>query len=199
MSSQAFEINDIGEVIKIKGTEAQKVVQNTPTSIGFSKPKPKPEAPVEEQPTTPVVGTPTSMYRLYNCLTGEHLYTTNKEERDSLLTSDTWKDEGQGWTAPSVSDFPVYRLLNPNTGDHHYTTDKNEFDTLPSYGWIAEGIAFFSADKDQEENVILHRVYNPNAQGAGSHHYTTDKNERDSLIAQGWINEGTAWAGLPTE
>ena len=87
--------------------------------------------------------------------------------------------------------------MNPNNGDHHYTTDKNEFDTLPSYGWVAEGVAFFSADKDNPENVLLHRLYNPNAEGAGSHHYTADTNERDTLVAQGWKYEGIAWAGLP--
>ena len=81
-------------------------------SGGSSKPKPKPEEPAQEEPMAPVA-TPTTMYRLYNRLTGEHLYTT---ERDSLLTSDTWQNENRGWIAPSISDYPVYRLLNPNTG-----------------------------------------------------------------------------------
>lgn len=157
----------------------------------------KPNTP--EEPSNPIVGKPTTMYRLYNRLTGEHLYTTDKAERDNLLTSDTWKDEGQGWTAPDVSDYPVYRLLNPNNGDHHYTTDKNEFETLPSLGWVAEGIAFFSADKDDAENVILYRLYNPNAKGAGSHHYTVDEAEKDALVKLGWKYEGTAWAGLKSE
>ena len=165
-----------------------------PSTGGGNK---KPTKPVEpEEPMEPVA-TPTSMYRLYNRLTGEHLYTIDKNERDNLLTSDTWKDEGEGWIAPSISEYPVYRLLNPNNGDHHYTTDKNEFDTLPSYGWVAEGVAFFSADKENPENVLLYRLYNPNATGAGSHHYTVDTNERDVLVAQGWKYEGLAWAGLP--
>ncbi len=89
--------------------------------------------------------------------------------------------------------------MNPNTGDHHYTAYKNEFDTLPAYGWIAEGIAFFSADKDNAENVLLYRLYNPNSNGMGSHHYTMDENERDELVKQGWTNEGLAWAGLRAE
>ncbi|MDE5757329.1 MAG: hypothetical protein K2H85_01825, partial [Allobaculum sp.] len=167
-----------------------------PTSGGGNKKPTKPVEPEPEEPMTPVA-TPTTMYRLYNRLTGEHLYTIDKNERDNLLTSDTWKDEGEGWIAPSVSDYPVYRLLNPNNGDHHYTTDKNEFNTLPTYGWVAEGVAFFSADKDNPENVLLHRLYNPNATGAGSHHYTADTNERDTLVEKGWTYEGLAWAGLP--
>ncbi|MBD5423609.1 MAG: hypothetical protein HDR44_00565 [Allobaculum sp.] len=198
-----FSKNDDGTIKEVDTSETPKedlpyeiTTNPKPSGGGNKKPsKPKPEEPSEE-PMTPV-GTPTTMYRLYNNLTGEHLYTIDKNERDNLLTSDTWKDEGEGWIAPSVSDYPVYRLLNPNNGDHHYTTDKNEFDTLPSYGWVAEGVAFFSADKDNPENVLLHRLYNPNATGAGSHHYTADTNERDTLVEKGWTYEGLAWAGLP--
>ncbi|MDE5756972.1 MAG: hypothetical protein K2H85_00015, partial [Allobaculum sp.] len=186
----SYPVADITTPISFVGSKKQEIVPG-PTHSS-SKPKPKPEEPME-----PAVGIPTTMYRLYNRLTGEHLYTIDKNERDNLLTSDTWKDEGEGWIAPSESAYPVYRLLNPNNSDHHYTMDKNEFDTLPSYGWIAEGIAFFSADKDNPENVILYRLYNPNAEGAGSHHYTVDANERDTLVGLGWTYEGLAWAGLP--
>ncbi|MDE5757571.1 MAG: hypothetical protein K2H85_03050 [Allobaculum sp.] len=143
--------------------------------------------------------TPIPMYRLYNVLTGEHLYTADPSERASLLTSNTWKDEGEAWIAPSISNDPVYRLLNPNTSDHHYTMDKNEYDTLQTYGWKGEGLAFYSAEVKNSSNIVLYRLYNPNATGVGSHHYTMDKNERDTLAQYGWIYEGTAWAGLPTE
>ena len=69
------------------------VKEKSTNSTGAThKPKPKPEQPADE----PVVGTPTTMYRLYNKLTGEHLYMIDKNERDNLLTSDTWKDEGEG-------------------------------------------------------------------------------------------------------
>ncbi len=147
--------------------------------------------------STSIQATPIPMYRLYNALTGEHLYTADPAERASLLKSDTWKDEGEAWISPSISDSPVYRLLNPNTSDHHYTMDKNEYDTLQGYGWIGEGTAFYSADVKNSSNLVLYRLYNPNATGVGSHHYTMDKNERDTLVRYGWTYEGTAWAGLP--
>ncbi len=168
-----------------------------PTGGGGGSTPSKPPKP--DDPPTPVIGSPTPMYRLYNRLTGEHFFTTNKDERDSLLTSDTWQNEDQGWMAPTISDFPVYRLLNPNTTDHHYTTDQNEYDVLQSLGWVEEGSAFYSADKDNSENVQLHRLYNPNEKEAGSHHYTADEKERDALVAMGWKYEGLAWAGLPAE
>lgn len=148
---------------------------------------------------SPISTVKKALYRFYNKLTGEHFFTANEEERNQLLTDNSWTDESQGWTAPSISDFPVYRLLNPNNGDHHYTTDKNEYTTLQTLGWKDEGIAFYSADTENEDYILLHRLYNPNAKDAGSHHYTVDSNERDELISQGWTYEGTAWAGLPTE
>ncbi len=35
--------------------------------------------------------------------------------------------------------------------------------------------------------------------GMGMNHYTTDPHERDTLVSQGWIYEGTAWAGLKSK
>jgi hypothetical protein len=34
------------------------------------------------------------------------------------------------------------------------------------------------------------RLYNPNALGAGAHHYTSDWQERNYLIKNGWKYEG---------
>ena len=42
----------------------------------------------------------------------------------------------------------------------------------------------------------VYRLYNPNAQGAGSHHYTINRAERDLLSAKGWVYEGIAWFGM---
>ena len=83
-----------------------------------------------------------ALYRLYNPYTGEHLYTTDAHERDSLAAVG-WSVESDGASGAGVAlvgDFegmaanesykPLYRLYNPYAGDHHYTTDKNEYDRL---------------------------------------------------------------------
>ena len=64
------------------------------------------------------------VYRLYNHNTGEHFYTENTYERDSLKRVG-WNDEGLGWQA-ATSGTPVYRVYNPNArgGDHYYTMSK---------------------------------------------------------------------------
>jgi len=61
-------------------------------------------------------------------------------------------------------------------------------------GWKYEDIGWYS--EPQETGKPLYRLYNPNAKGAGSHHYTTSEKEKESLIAIGWNNENVAWYGL---
>ncbi len=67
-----------------------------------------------------------AMYRLYNPASGEHLYTGDVNERQVLLSTGAWEDEGIAWYAPAVSETPVYRLFNTTSGEHLYTADENE-------------------------------------------------------------------------
>ncbi|MEY8515228.1 bacterial Ig-like domain-containing protein [Lactococcus taiwanensis] len=131
-----------------------------------------------------------AMYRLYNKNSGEHFYTANRYERDSLKKVG-WRYEGIGWYAPAKGNgSPVYRLYNANSGDHHYTLNAYERDSLKKVGWRYEGIGWYSKGK-----VPLYRQYNPNAK-AGSHNYTTSKAENDALVKVGWRAEGIGWYAL---
>ena len=56
------------------------------------------------------------MYRVYNPNSGEHFYTSNKVEKDHLVSLG-WRYEGIGWQAPTVSNYPVYRLYNAYGGE----------------------------------------------------------------------------------
>ena len=142
------------------------------------------------------------MNRLYNPNSGEHFYTASIREKEALVKLG-WNDEGYGWVAPTAEAGkanPVYRLYNPNSGDHHYTMSKNEYETLQVYGWKDEKIGWYSADAENAEpsgeHVAVYRQYNPYANGAGSHNYTTDKGENDYLCNLGWVYEGIAWTAL---
>lgn len=139
-----------------------------------------------EPDTVTILPNASKTYRIYNPNSGEHFYTTNKDEYTSLVKLG-WKDEGIGWQTDDQGSF-VYRVYNPNAGDHHYTTSKEEVMILKSHGWIDEGGVFIAGGK-----TPVYRVYNPNATGAGSHHYTTNKEEADNLIALGWKDEGIGW------
>ena len=142
------------------------------------------------------------MNRLYNPNSGEHFYTADINEKEALVKLG-WNDEGYGWVAPreNKGKAEVYRLYNPNAGDHHYTMSTEERDTLVAYGWKFEGAGWKSAGKVnakpvKDESVAVYRQYNPYANGAGAHNYTTDKAENDYLVSLGWTPEGTAWLAL---
>ena len=144
------------------------------------------------------------MNRLYNPNSGEHFYTADVKEKEALVNLG-WNDEGYGWVAPTTpakvtttSDQPVYRLYNPNAGDHHYTMSKEERNTLVAYGWKDENVGWYSAEdaSHNDETVTVWRQYNPYANGAGSHNYTTDRAENNYLVSLGWIYEGKAWKAL---
>ena len=142
------------------------------------------------------------MNRLYNPNSGEHFYTADINEKEALVKLG-WNDEGYGWVAPREDEgkAEVYRLYNPNAGDHHYTMDKKEVKTLVAYGWKDEGTGWKSAGEVnakpvKNQSVAVYRQYNPFANGAGSHNYTTDKAENDYLVSLGWTPEGTAWLAL---
>lgn len=149
---------------------------------------------VEQLPKQPVQTTESEIvYRLYNQWSGEHLFTTDENEKN-IQVGNGWTYEGEAWKSPKHSSTPVYRVYNPWTGEHHYTTDAHERAALLVRGWNAEGIAWYS---DVNQGKPVYRLFNPWMNGApGSHHYTTDKNEFDVLPTHGWNQEGVGWYAL---
>ena len=124
--------------------------------------------------------------RLYNRWSGEHLYTTNRTEYNSLGKVG-WSGEGTAWAAPNSGSNPVWRLYNRWSGDHLLTSDRKEYDALGRVGWNREGVAFHSGG-----GVSVWRLYNRWLK-AGTHLLTTDKTEYDNLIRDGWSGEGVAF------
>lgn len=132
----------------------------------------------------------TTVYRLYNSRSGEHLFTTDTNEYKTLPTYGIgWKQEGVAWASPAKSSTPVYRLYNTVSGDHHYTCDLNEYNTLPRYNWRQEGVAWYS---DQNKSVPVYRLFSPGA-FVGTHLFTCDRNEYNTLPNYGWKQENIAW------
>lgn len=131
-----------------------------------------------------------SVYRLYNKVSGEHLYTTSNYEYNSLnIMNSGWSGEGVAWKAPK-SGKNVYRVYNPNSGEHLYTESAYEVNSLVHQnGWKSEGVAFYS---DLNSGKPVYRLYNPNAK-LGAHFLTMSSYERDSLVKAGWKSEGIAF------
>lgn len=136
----------------------------------------------------------TNVYRLYNKVSMEHLYTADKYEYDNLPNlSRDWKREGinfQSYNTNQANTKAVNRVYNPRSGEHIYTQDTNEVRVLTSrYGWRSEGVAFYSPKTSSKP---VYRVFNPGA-GLGAHFVTGDGYEKNSLVSRGWKYEGIAW------
>ncbi|GBG97109.1 SSURE domain-containing protein [Lactococcus termiticola] len=164
---------------KVIATKTVKVTLNKTAS----KPAEKPSTTVKSQ----------AVYRLYNKVSGEHLYTSSSYEYNQLIKQDkNWKQEGIGFKAPS-SGASVYRVYNPKSGEHLYTTSSYEVKVLTSQaGWKSEGVAFHTADKTGSP---VYRLYNP-AAGIGAHFNTSSSYEKTQLVKAGWKFEGIAWYGV---
>ena len=142
------------------------------------------EEPGEEEKPNPVITTLIKIFRLFNPL-GFHLFTTNANERDYLMSLG-WNDEGTGFSAAEDATIPVYRLYNPYNGDHLFTADAGERDHVVPLGWIYEGVAF----KAQETGTPIYRLFNMTT---GEHFYTRNELERNFLAGLGWRPEGVAF------
>ena len=94
-------------------------------------------------------GTP--IYRVYNGI--EHLYTTDNNEVNVLVSEYGWSDEGIKFFSDDAKPLPMYRLYNPNgyAGAHHYTRNPDEKDMLVNLGWNYENIAWYASDVDPSD------------------------------------------------
>ncbi len=133
------------------------------------------------------------VFRIYNPVTGEHLYTSDFNERWVLVFSKQWVDEDMAWISPVLSDDPVYRLFHEETGTHFYTIDEFEKSVLLSCDWKDEGVAWFST---QSDGVPVYRLFNPVLPPLAAHHFTSDEYEKNYLKLHGWRDEGVAWFGM---
>lgn len=139
------------------------------------------------------------VYRVYNPglpASAQHLYTTSTAEYADLITHHGWLGEGVQFYVPAAgktgktnkgnSTRPVHRLYNPYTGAHFFTADDHEYKALRG-SWRDEGVAWHV---DDDGDAIVLRGYNA---ATGEHLYTIDQHEMDTMAANGWIQEMSAF------
>lgn len=135
------------------------------------------------------------VYRSYNRNNGDHYYTGNWSEHNSLVNSG-WKSEGVGWYAPDISVYsiPVQIMYNRNTGEHLFTLSTNEIGNLQASGWANHGSTFRATPvKTAQTPIAVYRLYNPYGTNAGRHVFTTYSSEANSLMGAGWLHEGAVF------
>ena len=134
------------------------------------------------------------VYRLYNKITSEHLFSTAKSEYDNFVTlckknKDFWIGEGIDWLAPTsnTGTSTVHRLYNAGLGamgrsSHYYSANTTEINNLiKKFGWKDDGASYrFKSGGD----AAIYTCYN---EALGSaHHYTASKTEWEGLAKHGW-------------
>lgn len=117
----------------------------------------------------------TTLYRLYNTETTNHLYTSDLNEVAHLRLTDNWQFEGAKLEVRPGS-IDVHRFFNTETGVHLLTCDPLEIanirDNLPA--WNDEGVAFTT---DSSTGVASYQHEN------GSFFYTADIEEVEFINA----------------
>ncbi len=154
--------------------------------------------------TTPVQEIP--VYRLYNHWSGEHLFTTNKQEYDDLPIHG-WLQEDIAWYSPTdpSAGKPVYRLYNHWSGDHYYTMDyDDEAQKLLKAGWQwdEDGKPLFytvTPTNAATKAYPIYQLYNP-YEKVGTHMWTTEYKEYKDNTDLGWIGENVKFyaSSLPS-
>ena len=137
-----------------------------------------------------VIGQETTLYRIFNPATGEHIYTYDANEVANATQNLGWTLDGtvSGTTAGTK---PVYRLMDLIHGVHIYSTDDNEVQTLVAAGVAQlEGVQFYTVPQ-AEGTDDYYRLSSPDF----PHHYTNDWNEINSLVESGvYTLDGYAWS-----
>jgi len=134
---------------------------------------------------------------------GSNFLTTNFNEYTNLKAAG-WGDRGVLMFANPVDSnagYPVYRLYHPTTGAHVWTENPNERLEFLQAGYIAEGTAFnqisiLAQESPAPEGQDL--VYRFGAMPEDRHFWTTNINERDTMIRGGYRYEGVAWTSTKT-
>jgi hypothetical protein len=134
------------------------------------------------------------LYRLFDTIYGDHLYTTSTSERDSVVANNGYTSEGIAADVSTTAQgalVPLYRLSRTSgTWDRLYTTSATERDqAVANDGYVSEGIAAYVSTTPQTGLVPLYRLNNASA---GQHLSTTSTTERDALSSQGWVTERVA-------
>ena len=138
--------------------------------------------------------------RLFNSLTGKHLFSAIQSEIDYLVGGDVgWSNEGISYAAPQSPTADVHRFFVSTENRHFYTATQSEKDIIISRmsDFVYEGVAYsaYSVDDYPMGAVPVIRYFNPLIK---SHLYSTSPEEQNILDQDSnWINEGLAWYGEP--
>jgi lysyl endopeptidase len=141
------------------------------------------------------------VFRFFNTSNGAHFFTATVDERDSVRsTLPNLSYEAPVFSvasAPGSGLSPVYRFYNTRNGAHFYTMDESERANVQATApwYTLEGVAWYARPASNPGNGSI-PVYRFFVKSLGTHLYTIDASERDSIIANlsaNYTYEGIAY------
>ena len=141
------------------------------------------------------------VYRLFNVVSGNHLFTTNLVEIDLLTGSaqnSTCINVGIAYPVSVGANHDLYSFYNSHTDRHFYSSNSYERDLLISNsdsGYIYEGVAYQVFTEISNTSAVLSPVFRFFDPDRDVHLYTATYQEKAIWESNGlnWINEGIAW------
>ncbi len=137
--------------------------------------------------------------RLYNKLTGTHLFTSNETEVAYLVGGSLgWVNEGDAYKNSDNATESVYRFNID--GRHFYTASETEKDIIinsqPDYNFEGEVHKAYGVNDTRPDNVVpIYRFFNSST---GAHVYSSSPEEQNILLANPlFADEGIAWYSEP--
>jgi hypothetical protein len=131
---------------------------------------------------------PVSVYRFYDKKSGSHFYTASESEKNMVLArlSSTYSLDGLAYTinaASPANSSPLYRFYNKKNGSHFYTASEDEKNSVLanlSATYSLDGPAYDVCLTPVSGATTVYRFYNKKN---GSHFYTADESEKNSVLA----------------
>ena len=135
------------------------------------------------------------VYRLFNTSSGQHLFSSNRNEIDTLTGEQQWINEGASYRLPTSGSQDVYRFLVLSENRRFYTASNGERDNIINAmsNYIYEGVAFavYSPQTPPSNATAVSRFLNLET---GRHVFSSSQIEKEILGSSSeWRNEGIAW------
>ncbi|TAK89556.1 hypothetical protein EPO04_00370 [Patescibacteria group bacterium] len=136
------------------------------------------------------------LYQLWNNVTSDHMYTTSETEKNQLIATKGYVDQGIAGYVYEKSvpgSVPLYRLYSANLTDHFYTNSETQRSQAKAGGgrYVDEGITGYVMTSQVSGTTPLYQLYSG---GYPDHFYTTQTWSRDSAKAsfRKYVEQGNA-------
>jgi hypothetical protein len=136
-------------------------------------------------------GNEQQVFRLYNMLLNEYLYTTNETEKNDELDFgySGMGNLGNILTTQPDGATPLYVLYSDDNYDYILTANDTEKNDAIKNGYEDKGVLGYVLENSGQGRKEIFALWND---GTGKHFYTTDESEKNSYLDKGWSYLGIA-------